>query len=291
MKKENCQEIFQKFLTNFATAGKEFPQYAFAGDTAMLGAEPALEACRIGLADGRVGGKSARCAVYKSTCRHNDLTVVAGHIPRFGTNKGIDRRALLHAANKIGELLFRFKPNGARDIRGRFADFGEIFIPERFKALPDKQAPFQRLRDHMGRGKKPLIKEPIPVGIRTDFTADGRRRQTVFATGIILIFPREISPVRPNPASRVLNERTRDQIGADGARLRLFYEFAVAVIHKNTALETALPNKRAHFFDLFDRKRVAEIVPAAPTAEEKAHDFLWRFRTRLPAPGQSCCRE
>lgn len=29
-----------------------------------------------------------------------------------------------------------------------------------------------------------------------------------------------------------------------------------------------------------------EVYPiAAPTDEEKAHDFLWRFRTRLPAPG------
>lgn len=29
-----------------------------------------------------------------------------------------------------------------------------------------------------------------------------------------------------------------------------------------------------------------EVYPiAAPTAEEKAHPFLWRFRTRLPAPG------
>ena len=29
-----------------------------------------------------------------------------------------------------------------------------------------------------------------------------------------------------------------------------------------------------------------EVYPiSAPTAEEKAHDFLWRFRTRLPEPG------
>ena len=33
-------------------------------------------------------------------------------------------------------------------------------------------------------------------------------------------------------------------------------------------------------------QRNYEVYPiAAPTAEEKAHDFLWRFRTRLPTPG------
>ena len=33
-------------------------------------------------------------------------------------------------------------------------------------------------------------------------------------------------------------------------------------------------------------QRNYEVYPiSAPTAEEKAHDFLWRFRTRLPAPG------
>lgn len=33
-------------------------------------------------------------------------------------------------------------------------------------------------------------------------------------------------------------------------------------------------------------ERNYEVYPiAAPTQEEKAHDFLWRFRTRLPAPG------
>ncbi|HEX8484990.1 polyphosphate kinase [Sphingomonas sp.] len=33
-------------------------------------------------------------------------------------------------------------------------------------------------------------------------------------------------------------------------------------------------------------QRNFEVFPiAAPTAEEKAHDFLWRFRNRLPAPG------
>lgn len=33
-------------------------------------------------------------------------------------------------------------------------------------------------------------------------------------------------------------------------------------------------------------QRNYEVYPiAAPTAEEKAHDFLWRFRQRLPAPG------
>lgn len=32
--------------------------------------------------------------------------------------------------------------------------------------------------------------------------------------------------------------------------------------------------------------RYYEVYPiAAPTAEEKVHDFLWRFRTRLPQPG------
>lgn len=32
--------------------------------------------------------------------------------------------------------------------------------------------------------------------------------------------------------------------------------------------------------------RYFEVYPiAAPSAEEKAHDFLWRFRTRLPKPG------
>jgi AMP-polyphosphate phosphotransferase len=32
--------------------------------------------------------------------------------------------------------------------------------------------------------------------------------------------------------------------------------------------------------------RYYEVYPiAAPSAEEKAHDFLWRFRTRLPKPG------
>lgn len=32
--------------------------------------------------------------------------------------------------------------------------------------------------------------------------------------------------------------------------------------------------------------RYYEVYPiAAPSAEEKAHDFLWRFRTRLPRPG------
>jgi polyphosphate kinase 2 (PPK2 family) len=33
-------------------------------------------------------------------------------------------------------------------------------------------------------------------------------------------------------------------------------------------------------------QRNYEVYPiAAPTAEEKTHDFLWRFRTRMPAPG------
>ena len=33
-------------------------------------------------------------------------------------------------------------------------------------------------------------------------------------------------------------------------------------------------------------QRNYEVYPiAAPSAEEKAHDFLWRFETRLPAPG------
>ena len=33
-------------------------------------------------------------------------------------------------------------------------------------------------------------------------------------------------------------------------------------------------------------QRHYEVYPiAAPSAEEKAHDFLWRFRTRLPEPG------
>ena len=33
-------------------------------------------------------------------------------------------------------------------------------------------------------------------------------------------------------------------------------------------------------------QRNYEVYPiSAPSAEEKAHDFLWRFRTRLPAPG------
>lgn len=35
----------------------------------------------------------------------------------------------------------------------------------------------------------------------------------------------------------------------------------------------------------WDQRRFEVFPVSAPTDEEKAHDFLWRFRTRLPAPG------
>jgi len=67
--------------------------------------ESALKISDVRRLYGTVGGKLDRSARNERSCRHNYLIVVTGHIPRFGSNITVYRRAFLYTLTKRDKVL------------------------------------------------------------------------------------------------------------------------------------------------------------------------------------------
>ena len=75
-----------------------------------------------------LGPAMALNTFHEATCRHNNLTIIPRHIPRFKGYKTIDGRSFLYRLNKIAKLFCRIKTNSAGYIRRRFIELREVFI-------------------------------------------------------------------------------------------------------------------------------------------------------------------
>ena len=117
----------------------------------MLVRQSALDVCDVRLFYRRVGSELEGCPTDESTCRHDDLLRVPGHIPRLGHDVGVDRRDGLYDTAKLDEFLFTVKYDGSNDVPEARSLLGNGSITHFLEYRSEQYASFQRAGNDVRR--------------------------------------------------------------------------------------------------------------------------------------------
>ena len=199
-------------------------------DAAALKGQAALQKGGIRRTERPVGGQFDGSALHEGARRHDDLILIAGHIPRLGGDVGVDGRPRLNAAAKGAKQFGRARFDRLYDIGTSLACLRLDRKTERRENVGGEMGGLQRLGHRVRRVEQAAIERFVLPQRGADFKPDAGAGQAVRGQFHGLFRAREIAAGLGHAAARIFDERADDKIGAHGGRLLFFGEFAVAVV-------------------------------------------------------------
>ena len=134
----------------------------------------------------------------------------------------------------------------------------------------------QSLRDHLGSKEEPLQDQPLQIKTSATFSTDAWGGQPTAG----LLHQRRaaghIAAGGGDGASKVLDQRSGNQIGTHRWRLLLLHQFAVAVVNKHHAIRLATVDQVTQPADLLHIDRRPPAVAAAALDQHHATGLFQR---------------
>ena len=129
----------------------------------MLEGQAALEEHVIGLAAGAVSAELNGCSLYKGTCSHHDIILIARQGRRHRLHMGIHRRIALNRNTKIAKAFSALQLYSLNNIVACLLRQRLHLIAQLLEHSRRKNSRLHSLQHHMGRKEQALIELALGV--------------------------------------------------------------------------------------------------------------------------------
>ena len=219
--------------------------------------QAALEVNGVRLADGAVGGELDGRALDERTGRHDDLAVIAGHVPGQGGHIAVHRRCSLDTAAEGEHGLLAAQLDGLDDVVPGLGGVGHAPEAQALVDVGGKDRALERTgRDRRGE-EEALVQRGHQAEIRADLLSEARRGETVRAALYARRGAADVAANGGEAAAGILDQRADDHVRTDIAGLDGLHELAVAVVHHADDVAADGLDERDQLADLRDGERRA----------------------------------
>ena len=217
--------------------------------------EAALEIDGVGLANGAVGGELDGAALDECACGHDDLAVVAGHIPRHRGDVAVHRRGGLNALAEGAHRGLAAQLHGLNDVVTRLGGIGYAAEAELLVDVRGEDRALERAGDDGGGEEEALIQARHQAQIRTDLLAQTRGGEAVRAAVYARLRAADVAADGRKAAARILDQGADDHVRAEVTRLNDVHKLAVAIVHHADDVAADALDERDQLADLPDGER------------------------------------